>query len=75
MLLISLDSGYTRRPAFYRQYIAAFGDLPGWHVVLQIGNDLVTDAQVAHRSTRLRADALAEGGTPHAADLIENMLT
>lgn len=37
VLLISLGSAYTRRPEFYRQCIAAFGDLPGWHVVLQIG--------------------------------------
>lgn len=37
VLLVSLGSAYTRRPAFYRQCIAAFGDLPGWHVVLQIG--------------------------------------
>ncbi|MEU0300808.1 macrolide family glycosyltransferase [Streptomyces sp. NPDC006175] len=37
VLLISLGSAYTRRPQFYRQCLAAFGDLPGWHVVLQIG--------------------------------------
>ncbi|MFJ8660132.1 macrolide family glycosyltransferase [Streptomyces sp. NPDC093795] len=37
VLLISLGSAYTHRPAFYRQCVAAFGDLPGWHVVLQIG--------------------------------------
>lgn len=37
VLLISLGSAYTRRPAFYRQCITAFGDLPGGHVVLQIG--------------------------------------
>lgn len=37
VLLISLGSAYTRQPAFYRQCIAAFGDLAGWHVVLQIG--------------------------------------
>ncbi|MGC4941686.1 macrolide family glycosyltransferase [Kribbella sp. DT2] len=37
VLLISLGSAYTRQPAFYRQCIEAFGDLPGWHVVLQIG--------------------------------------
>ncbi|CAM5609416.1 macrolide-inactivating glycosyltransferase [Streptomyces californicus] len=27
----------TKQPAFYRACVAAFGDLPGWHVVLQIG--------------------------------------
>ncbi|NUO97550.1 MAG: glycosyl transferase [Nonomuraea sp.] len=37
VLLISLGSAYTRRPEFYRQCLAAFGGLPGWHVVLQIG--------------------------------------
>ncbi|MFH9200794.1 macrolide family glycosyltransferase [Streptomyces anulatus] len=37
VLLISLGSAYTHRPEFYRQCLAAFGNLPGWHVVLQIG--------------------------------------
>lgn len=37
VLLISLGSAYTRLPEFYRACLAAFGDLPGWHVVLQIG--------------------------------------
>lgn len=37
VLLISLGSAYTRQPEFYRRCIAAYGDLPGWHVVLQIG--------------------------------------
>ncbi|MFD6586113.1 macrolide family glycosyltransferase [Streptomyces anulatus] len=37
VLLISLGSAYTHRPEFYRQCIAAYGNLPGWHVVLQIG--------------------------------------
>ncbi|WP_306324524.1 macrolide family glycosyltransferase [Streptomyces venezuelae] len=37
VLLISLGSAYTRQPAFYRECVRAFGDLPGWHVVLQIG--------------------------------------
>ncbi|MEU0965449.1 macrolide family glycosyltransferase [Streptomyces sp. NPDC005917] len=37
VLLISLGSAYTRQPEFYRQCVAAYGDLPGWHVVLQIG--------------------------------------
>ncbi|WP_260615138.1 macrolide family glycosyltransferase [Microbispora sp. KK1-11] len=166
VLLISLGSAYTRQPEFYRQCLAAYGNLPGWHVVLQIGkytdprdlgdippnvevhswvpqrailnhadafithagmggcgegllsgvpmiavpqaaeqftnadrlvelgvarridtaeataetlraalDDLVTDAEVARRSARLRAAAQAEGGTLRAADLIENMLT
>ncbi|MFI6043925.1 macrolide family glycosyltransferase [Nocardia sp. NPDC051321] len=37
VLLISLGSAYTRQLEFYRQCLCAFGDLPGWHVVLQIG--------------------------------------
>ncbi|WP_399125007.1 macrolide family glycosyltransferase [Streptomyces sp. ITFR-6] len=37
VLLVSLGSAYTDRPAFYRQCLAAYGDLPGWHVVLQVG--------------------------------------
>jgi MGT family glycosyltransferase len=37
VLLISLGSAYTRRPEFYRRCLTAFGSLPGWHVVLQIG--------------------------------------
>ncbi|GAA3677718.1 glycosyltransferase [Nonomuraea antimicrobica] len=166
VLLISLGSAFTRQPEFYRQCLAAFGDLPGWHVVLQIGrhtdeselgdipanvevhswvpqraileqadafvthagmggcgegllagvpmiavpqaaeqflnadrlvelgvarridtqdatadalrtalSELVSDPEVARRSARLRADALAEGGTTRAADLIERLLT
>ncbi|SFY49604.1 macrolide family glycosyltransferase [Streptomyces sp. F-1] len=37
VLLISLGSAFTRRPEFYRRCLAAYGNLPGWHVVLQIG--------------------------------------
>ncbi|MEU3073282.1 macrolide family glycosyltransferase [Streptomyces laurentii] len=36
-LLVSLGSAFTQQPDFYRRCLAAFGDLPGWHVVLQIG--------------------------------------
>ncbi|MEU8887642.1 macrolide-inactivating glycosyltransferase [Streptomyces sp. NPDC048442] len=35
--LVSLGSSFTKQPAFYRECIKAFGDLPGWHLVLQIG--------------------------------------
>ncbi|MFI2620351.1 macrolide family glycosyltransferase [Streptomyces sp. NPDC018584] len=42
VLLISLGSAYTQQVTFYRQCLAAFGDLEGWHVVLQIGKH--TDA-------------------------------
>nr|WP_097974738.1 macrolide-inactivating glycosyltransferase [Streptomyces sp. gb14] len=37
VLLVSLGSSFTKQPAFYRECLAAFGDLPGWYVVLQIG--------------------------------------
>ncbi|MFI7309488.1 macrolide family glycosyltransferase [Streptomyces hygroscopicus] len=37
VVLVSLGSAFTRQPGFYRECVAAFGELPGWHVVLQIG--------------------------------------
>jgi MGT family glycosyltransferase len=37
VLLVSLGSSFTKQPAFYRECVAAFGDLPGWHMVLQAG--------------------------------------
>ncbi|GAA1585812.1 macrolide family glycosyltransferase [Actinoplanes couchii] len=37
VLLVSLGSTFTDHPEFYRNCIRAFGDLPGWHTVLQIG--------------------------------------
>ncbi|MFG3473804.1 macrolide-inactivating glycosyltransferase [Streptomyces sp. NPDC047980] len=37
VLLVSLGSAFTNRPGFYRECVKAFGELPGWHVVLQIG--------------------------------------
>ncbi|WP_406174667.1 macrolide-inactivating glycosyltransferase [Streptomyces sp. NBC_00996] len=37
VLLVSLGSSFTKQPGFYRECVRAFGDLPGWHVVLQIG--------------------------------------
>ncbi|MFG3549474.1 glycosyltransferase [Streptomyces sp. NPDC047725] len=37
VVLVSLGSSFTKQPAFYRECVKAFGDLPGWHVVLQIG--------------------------------------
>ncbi|MFG3497170.1 macrolide-inactivating glycosyltransferase [Streptomyces sp. NPDC047928] len=37
VLLVSFGSVVTKQPAFYRACVEAFGDLPGWHVVLQIG--------------------------------------
>ncbi|MEU8244311.1 macrolide family glycosyltransferase [Actinoplanes missouriensis] len=37
VLLVSLGSAFTEHPEFYRRCVTAFGDLPGWHTVLQIG--------------------------------------
>ncbi|WP_406487553.1 macrolide-inactivating glycosyltransferase [Streptomyces phaeochromogenes] len=37
VLLVSLGSSFTKQPAFYRECVKAFGDLPGWHMVLQVG--------------------------------------
>ncbi|MFI0899920.1 macrolide family glycosyltransferase [Streptomyces sp. NPDC020983] len=37
VLLVSLGSAFTRQPEFYRRCLAAYGGLPGWHVVLSIG--------------------------------------
>ncbi|MGW3404906.1 macrolide-inactivating glycosyltransferase [Streptomyces zhihengii] len=37
VLLVSLGSAFTRHPAFYRECVKAFGGLPDWHMVLQIG--------------------------------------
>lgn len=35
--LVSLGSSFTKQPGFYRECVKAFGELPGWHLVLQIG--------------------------------------
>ncbi|MFJ2739872.1 macrolide family glycosyltransferase [Streptomyces sp. NPDC087440] len=37
VVLVSLGSSFTKQPAFYRECLKAFGDLPGWRLVLQIG--------------------------------------
>lgn len=37
VVLVSLGSAFTKQPAFYRECVRAFGDLPGWHLVLQVG--------------------------------------
>ncbi|MFD5127753.1 macrolide-inactivating glycosyltransferase [Streptomyces olindensis] len=35
--LVSLGSAFTKQPGFYRECVRAFGDLPGWHLVLSVG--------------------------------------
>jgi len=37
VVLVSLGSSFTKQRDFYRECVAAFGELPGWHLVLQIG--------------------------------------
>ncbi|MFG2129954.1 glycosyltransferase [Streptomyces sp. NPDC048751] len=37
VVLVSLGSSFTKQPGFYRQCVEAFADLPGWHLVLQVG--------------------------------------
>lgn len=37
VVLVSLGSSFTKQPGFYRECVKAFGDLPGWHLVLQVG--------------------------------------
>ncbi|ELS57484.1 putative Macrolide glycosyltransferase [Streptomyces viridochromogenes Tue57] len=54
VVLVSLGSAFTKQPAFYRECVRAFGDLPGWHLVLQVGRhvdpaelgDLPADVEV-----------------------------
>ncbi|MFF8424638.1 macrolide-inactivating glycosyltransferase [Streptomyces sp. NPDC016566] len=38
--LVSLGSAFTKQPGFYRECVRAFTDLPGWHLVLQIGRHI-----------------------------------
>ncbi|MCZ0993661.1 macrolide-inactivating glycosyltransferase [Streptomyces noursei] len=43
VLLVSLGSSITKQPGFYRERVKAFGGLPGWHVVLQVGRHVTAD--------------------------------
>ncbi|MFJ8955657.1 macrolide-inactivating glycosyltransferase [Streptomyces sp. NPDC102384] len=43
VLLVSLGSSFTKQPEFYRECVKAFGDLPGWHVVLQVGKHVTAE--------------------------------
>jgi MGT family glycosyltransferase len=45
VVLVSLGSSFTKRPAFYRECVRAFAGLPGWHLVLQVGRH-VTRAEL-----------------------------
>jgi MGT family glycosyltransferase len=74
VLLISLGSAYTRQPEFYRQCLAAYGDLPGWHVVLQIGKhtdptelgDIPSNVEVHPWVPQLAILEQADGFVTHA---------
>ncbi|ALO96971.1 Oleandomycin glycosyltransferase [Streptomyces hygroscopicus subsp. limoneus] len=52
VVLVSLGSAFTKQPAFYRECVRAFGDLPGWHVVLQVGRH-VTRAELGEVPARV----------------------
>jgi MGT family glycosyltransferase len=43
VVLVSLGSSFTKQPDFYRECVKAFGDLPGWHLVLQVGRHVTAD--------------------------------
>ncbi|RKH50500.1 glycosyl transferase [Corallococcus sp. AB049A] len=43
VVLVSLGSTFTNQAGFYRACLAAFGGLPGWHVVLQIGKHVALE--------------------------------
>ncbi|WP_344530543.1 macrolide family glycosyltransferase [Streptomyces albiaxialis] len=43
LLLVSLGSTFTNEPEFYRACLQAFGDLPGWYVILQIGKHVTPE--------------------------------
>lgn len=43
VVLVSLGSSFTKQPAFYRECVKAFGELPGWHTVLQVGKHVRQD--------------------------------
>ncbi|MFJ2306903.1 macrolide-inactivating glycosyltransferase [Streptomyces sp. NPDC087787] len=43
VVLVSLGSAFTKQAAFYRECLEAFGALPGWHTVLQIGRHVRPD--------------------------------
>ncbi|MEU6989475.1 macrolide family glycosyltransferase [Streptomyces sp. NPDC046465] len=75
VLLVSLGSAYTVQPEFYRSCVAAFGDLPGWHVVLQIGKhvdpaelgaDLPANVEVCSWAPQLAILEQADAFVTHA---------
>ncbi len=68
MLLISLGSTFTKLPDFYRECVKAFGDLPGWHVVLQIGKH-VDAAELVPEGSAMPANIEVHHWVPQVAVL------
>ncbi|QXE38959.1 macrolide-inactivating glycosyltransferase [Streptomyces sp. GMY02] len=74
VLLVSLGSAFTKQPAFYRACAEAFGGLPGWHVVLQIGphvdeselGDVPDNVEVCHWVPQLAVLRQADAFITHA---------
>ncbi|MFI1977780.1 macrolide-inactivating glycosyltransferase [Streptomyces wedmorensis] len=56
VLLVSLGSSFTKQPGFYRDCVEAFGGLPDWHVVLQIGK-FVDPAELGDLPANVEAHA------------------
>ncbi|MFE2014293.1 macrolide-inactivating glycosyltransferase [Streptomyces sp. NPDC059491] len=68
VLLVSLGSAFTKQPGFYRDCVEAFGDLPGWHVVLQIGA-FVDPAELGALPANVEAHSwVPQPAVLHAAD-------
>ncbi|ANW17537.1 macrolide-inactivating glycosyltransferase [Streptomyces clavuligerus] len=74
VLLVSLGSSFTKVPEFYRQCLKAFGELPGWHLVLQIGKhvdpeelgEIPADAEVHRWVSQLSILRQADAFITHA---------
>ncbi|MDR6174726.1 MGT family glycosyltransferase [Nocardioides zeae] len=43
VLLVSLGTAFTKQPELYRRCLAAFGDRPDWHLVLQVGRHVTVE--------------------------------
>lgn len=43
VLLVSLGTAFTKQPELYRRCLEAFGDRPGWHLVLQVGRHVTVE--------------------------------
>ncbi|WP_066944812.1 macrolide-inactivating glycosyltransferase [Streptomyces lushanensis] len=74
VLLVSLGSAFTKRPAFYRACVEAFGGLPGWYAVLQVGShvdaselgEVPSNVEVRHWVPQLAVLRQADAFITHA---------